>query len=198
MEEQCRPDGVLVIKKRRSPRILREVIELLIIIAIAVIITTLLRLFVINQYEIPSGSMESTIEIGDRLYVEKVSYYFAEPERGDIVTFDDPIEEGRVLIKRCIAVGGQTVDLRDGKVVVDGIILNEPYTLDKPSLPLEPMREVRIKYPYTVPQGSIWVMGDNRTNSLDSRYFGPVSEEDITGKALFRFLPFDRFGAIEP
>jgi signal peptidase I len=103
-----------------------------------------------------------------------------------------------VLIKRCIAVGGQTVDLRDGKVVVDGIILNEPYTLGKPSLPLEPMREVRIKYPYTVPLGSVWVMGDNRTDSLDSRYFGPVSEENITGKALFRFLPFDRFGAIDP
>jgi signal peptidase I len=198
MEEQCSPDGVVVIKKRKSPRILREIIELLIIIALAVVITTLLRIFVINQYEIPSGSMESTIEIGDRLFVEKVSYYFAGPERGDIVTFDDPIEDGRVLIKRCIAVGGQTVDLRSGKVVVDGIIIDEPYTLDKPSLPLEPMRDVRIEYPYTVPQGSIWVMGDNRTNSLDSRYFGPVSEEDITGKALFRFLPLDRFGAIEP
>jgi signal peptidase I len=196
MGEQNKSGGAVVIKHRER-RVLHEIIEILIVIAAAVIITVLLRTFVISQYEIPSGSMEPTIEIGDRLFAEKVSYYFAEPSRGDIVTFDDPIEEGRVLIKRCIAVGGQVVDLKDGKVVVDGLALDEPYVYGKPSVPLDQMTGVRFQYPYTVPEGSIWVMGDNRTNSLDSRYFGPISEKDITGKALFRFLPFDRFGAID-
>jgi signal peptidase I len=196
MEEQNKSGEAIVIK-RKDRRILREVIEILTVIVAAVIITTLLRTFVISQYEIPTGSMVPTIEIGDRLFAEKVSYYFAEPRRGDIVTFNDPIEEGRVLIKRCIATGGEVVNLKDGKVVVDGLVLDEPYTHDKLSLPLDQMAGVHITYPYTVPEGSIWVMGDNRTNSLDSRYFGPISQKDVTGKALFRFLPFDRFGAID-
>jgi signal peptidase I len=178
-------------------KLLRELGELLIVILVAVVITTLLRAFVIDQYEIPTGSMEPTIEIGDRLFAEKVSYNFELPTPGDIVTFDDPIEEGRVLIKRCIAVGGQTVDLEDGKVVIDGEALDEPYTLGRQSKPLTTMTGVTIEYPFTIPADSIWVMGDNRTNSLDSRYFGPVAQDRLIGKALFRSLPLDRFGAIE-
>jgi signal peptidase I len=181
----------------KARRVLRECIEILVIIVIAVILTSLLKAFVIDQYEIPTGSMEPTIEIGDRLFAEKVSYHFTEPNPGDIVTFNDPIEGGRVLIKRCIAVGGQTVDLVDGKVVVDGEALDEPYTHGKMSAPLDQMVGVHFQYPYTVPEGSIWVMGDNRTNSLDSRYFGVVSQKELIGRALFRFLPLDRFGAID-
>ena len=181
----------------KGKRVLREMIEIAIVIVVAAIITLLVRTFVINQYEIPTGSMEPTIEVGDRLFAEKLSYYFAEPTPGDIVTFNDPIEGGRVLIKRCIATSGQTVDLRDGSVYVDGVKLDEPYTHGKPSKPLDTMRGVFIEYPYTIPIGSIWVMGDNRTNSLDSRYFGPVSADELIGRALFRSLPLDRFGAIE-
>jgi signal peptidase I len=94
-------------------------------------------------------------------------------------------------------VGGQTVDLVDGKVVVDGKVLDEPYTRGKPSFPLDQMAGVHFGYPYTVPEGSVWVMGDNRTSSLDSRHFGVVPQEDLIGKALFRFLPLDRFGALD-
>jgi signal peptidase I len=184
-------------RERSGRRVFREVLEILGIIVAAVLLTTLLKIFVVDQYEIPTGSMEPTIEIGDRLFAEKVSYYFAEPKPGDIITFNDPIEGGRVLIKRCIAVGGQTVDLVDGKVVVDGVALDEPYTHGEPSLPLEQMAGVHFGYPYTVPTGSVWVMGDNRTNSLDSRYFGVVPQKELIGRALFRFLPLDRFGAID-
>ncbi|MDR2586878.1 MAG: signal peptidase I [Coriobacteriales bacterium] len=186
----------------RSPgqRILREIGELLIIIVAAIIITTLLRIFVIDQYEIPTGSMEPTIEINDRLFAEKLSYRFAEPTPGDIVTFHDPTRKNggldRVLIKRCIAVSGQTVDLVNGAVVVDGVSLNEPYTHGQPSNPLNPMSGVEIDYPYTVPEGSIWVMGDNRMDSSDSRYFGPITRDELIGRALFRIWPLDRFGAI--
>ncbi|MDR0350441.1 MAG: signal peptidase I [Coriobacteriales bacterium] len=176
---------------------MREAIEFLIIVAIAVALAALLKVFVVEQYSIPTGSMAPTIEVDDRLFAEKVSYYLGPPAPGDIVTFDDPIEEGRVLIKRCIAVGGQTVDLIDGRLVVDGVFPDEPYTYDKPSFPLEGMRGVNIEYPYIVPDGMVWVMGDNRTDSLDSRYFGPVPEDDITGKAFWRFLPFSRFGPLD-
>jgi signal peptidase I len=188
-------------EKSPGRRILREIGELLIIIIAAIIITTLLRVFVVDQYEIPTGSMEPTIEINDRLFAEKLSYRFAEPTPGDIVTFHDPTRKGdgadRVLIKRCIAVGGQTVDLVDGAVLVDGVPLNEPYTHGQPSNPLGSMNDEEIEYPYTVPEDSIWVMGDNRTDSSDSRFFGPIKRDELIGKALFRIWPLDRFGAID-
>jgi signal peptidase I len=199
MEETERPDIVVVdtVKDIRRRKLFREIVEFIVIVLIAVVLTTFLKTFVIEQFKIPTGSMEPTIEVGDHLFAEKVSYRFAQPTPGDIVTFDDPIQEGRVLIKRCIAVSGQTVDLKNGKVVVDGKVLDEPYTYGKQSVPLDTMEGVTIKYPYTVPAGSVWVMGDNRTNSLDSRYFGPISEDRLIGRALFRSLPFERFGAIE-
>lgn len=183
--------------RRRKRRILREIVEILIFIALAVVLTTLIRTFVIDNYEIPTGSMEPTIEVDDRLFAEKVSYHFVAPKQGDIVTFQDPVQPGRILIKRCIATGGQTVDLIDGIVYIDGVPLYEPYTHGKLSLPLETVSGLRIEYPYTVPEGSVWMMGDNRTSSLDSRHFGPVPEDDLIGKALFRFLPLNRFGPID-
>jgi signal peptidase I len=182
--------------KRRN--FLRELLEFVILIVIAVVITTLLKTFVIDQYSIPTGSMEPTIEIDDHLFAEKVSYRFALPTPGDIVTFYDPSDPDRILIKRCIAVGGQTVDVKNGQVYVDGQALTEPYTRNKPSEPLEKqLSGVSISYPYRVPSDMVWVMGDNRTNSLDSRFFGPIPHDQLIGKALFRFLPFDRFGAID-
>lgn len=100
------------------------------------------------------------------------------------MTFQDPEIPGRVLIKRVIAVGGQTVDLVDGKVVVDGVALDEPYTQGKASEPLNPAPDVDVSYPFTVPEGRLWVMGDNRTNSQDSRYFGAIKESSVTGHAV--------------
>jgi signal peptidase I len=199
-EEDARSEGIARsegVSQGKGRHIFRGIVETLIIIVGALILTTLLKTFIIDQYEIPTGSMAPTIEIDDRLFAEKVSYHFVMPKPGDIVTFNDPIEGGRVLIKRCIAVGGQTVDIVDGKVLVDGQALNEPYTHGKPSVPLNQMVGVHFEYPYTIPEGSIWVMGDNRTDSLDSRYFGTIPQEELIGRALFRFLPLDRFGAID-
>ena len=168
--------------------------EFLITLVLAFGLSLLARRFVVESYEVPSGSMLETIQIGDRLIGEKITYHFGSPEPGDIVTFDY-VEEGQTasvpLIKRVIAVGGQTIDLRDGVVYVDGVALDEPYVLGLPTVSLSDVAgSAGITYPYTVPEGCIWVMGDNRTNSRDSRFFGPVSEEDVTSRALFIFWPF--------
>lgn len=155
-----------------------------------------MQAFVVCPYTIPSGSMENTIEIGDNVWSEKVSYYFRDVEPGDIVTFADPEIPGRTLIKRVIAVGGQTVDLIDGVVYVDGVALDEPYTEGQPTAPLKTATGVDITYPYTVPQGDIWVMGDNRTNSADSRYFGSIDESSVTGRAVVIYWPLDHIGVL--
>jgi len=181
----------------RKRSLFRDVMEFAIIILTAVIITMLLRTFVIDNYEIPTGSMKPTIEINDRIFAEKLSYRFAAPTPGDIVTFNDPIKVERVLIKRCIAVGGQTINIVNGKVIVDGVTLDEPYTHGKQTLPLGTHDGLEITYPYLIPEGMVWVMGDNRTDSLDSRFFGPIPEDELIGKALFRFFPLDRFGLIK-
>lgn len=170
----------------------RNFLEWVLVFAVAIAIAMLLRTFVVETFIVPSGSMLDTIQEGDTLVGEKVSYYTREPERGEVVTFRDPEDRSTTLIKRVIATGGQTVNLVDGVVYVDGVAQDEPYTEGKPSEPLPVQSSVvgSISYPYTVPEGSIWVMGDNRTNSLDSRYFGAVSVDDVTSHALFIFWPF--------
>lgn len=170
---------------------LSGVIEMVITVAVALAVALLLRTFVFEVYEVPTGSMLETIQEGDRLVGEKVTYRYSEPKQGDIVTFSNPDGSDTTLIKRVIATGGQTVNLVDGVVYVDGVALDEPYTLGKASYPLDySLTGVSVSFPYTVPEGSVWVMGDNRTNSLDSRYFGAVSVDDITSRAVFIFWPF--------
>lgn len=169
----------------------------LMVFAVAAL-TVLLRMFVFVPYEIPSGSMEETIMPGDMVFSEKISYYMREAQPGDIVTFDDPEVVGRTLIKRVIAVGGQTVEVKDGHVYVDGEELDELYTNGKPSYPLaRTAHNVEVKFPYTVPEGYVWVMGDNRTSSQDSRYFGAVPTSSITGRAALVYWPLENFGLLE-
>lgn len=180
-----------------SSSFFKVIIDLVIMVALILGCYFLLRTFVVGTYEIPSGSMEDTIQIGDRVLSEKITYYSRQPESGEVVTFSDPLYPSRTLIKRCIAVGGQTVDLQNGKVVVDGVVLDESYTEGKPSYPLNTAYGVSVSYPYTVPNGYIWVMGDNRTNSADSRYFGAIPVSSISGRANFIFWPVDHIGALQ-
>ena len=175
----------------------RAFLSIVIMATMVVVITVLLRLFVFVPYEIPSGSMEDTIKTGDMVFSEKLSYYMHSPEYGDIVTFADPEVVGRVLIKRVIATEGQVVDLVDGKVYVDGVELDEPYIGHRPSYPLyRTANGVDVSFPYTVPEGEIWVMGDNRTNSKDSRYFGAVPVSDVTSHAVWTIWPPKDFGTL--
>lgn len=175
---------------------LHSLAQLVLILVAVVAASFLLRTFVFQSYEIPSGSMEDTIMTGDFVFAEKVSYYFGDPEQGDIVTFDDLEVASRTLIKRVIAVGGQTVDLREGSVYVDDVKLSEPYTKGKPSYPLSSSNGSQISYPYRVPAGHIWVMGDNRTSSKDSRAFGSVPVSSVQGHAVFKYWPISSIGAL--
>ncbi len=178
-------------KAKRKHSALVGFIEFVIIIAVAIGLAYFLTNYVVKPYEIPSESMEETIMVNDRVLSESVSYAFGgTPQYGDIVTFIDVENPNRTLIKRVIATAGQVVDVRDGYVYVDGKKLDEPYTQGKKSLKLSGSKE--IAYPYTVPDDCIWVMGDNRTNSSDSRAFGAVPLSNITGKAFVRYWPLER------
>ncbi len=183
--------GVAVFSYLRGWRFLFEII---VVVVAALSLSLVVRTFFVEVYEVPSGSMESTIEIGDRILSEKVSYNFSKPQRGDIVTFDSPTDEGVILVKRVIAVGGDVVDIANGNLYVNGELQQESYAPDPTYELASTYKGKRITYPYAVPDGQMWVMGDNRDNSQDSRYFGSVPIDTITGKVFFRYWPFTRFG----
>jgi len=157
----------------------------------AVIFTVVVRVFIAELFTVPTGSMEQTIMPGDMVLTEKITPHFTDPKPGDVVVFKNPQDDGTVLVKRVIAVGGQTVELRDGYVFVDGVQLDEPYTLGRRSDPLASQMPglPELVYPLTLPEHTVWVMGDNRTNSRDSRYFGPVSTDLVFGHSLCVIWP---------
>lgn len=192
-------DGTLQVEPAQQPEkhsAGRGLVGFVLFIAAVLVLTWGIQNFVCRAYEIPSASMTDTLEVGDHVWSEKVSYYFNDPKVGDIITFTDPLDSDRTLIKRVIATGGSTVELIDGAVYVDGVKLDETYTEGKPSNPLQTAPGVEVTYPYTVPEGYVWVMGDNRTNSSDSRYFGAIPVSSITGHACWIYYPFDRIGAL--
>jgi len=176
----------------------RVVLEYLTAALAAIVIALVLRYFVLDMYEVPTGSMEPNIEIGDRVLAEKISVRFRTIERGDIVFFDDPMIPGRILVKRVIAVAGQEVSLYNGKVYIDGQGTFEPYTHGAETYPLVLAGlTMGIEYPYVVPDGYIWVLGDNREDSLDSRAFGAIPINAVLARAVFRVWPIERFGYLE-
>lgn len=175
----------------------RWLVETIVLVALAFALAQGIKAFLIQPFVIPTGSMIPTIEIGDRVLAEKVTYrWIRKPQYGEIVVFDDPQAQRPQLIKRVIATEGQVVDLKDGKVVVDGKELDEPYTYGKPSLPLDTTGRV-VTFPFTVPDGHVWLMGDNRTNSGDSRVFGARPLESIRGRAFWTYWPPSRFGDLD-
>ncbi len=154
----------------------------------------LARAFVFGNYEIPSDSMLPTLHPGDRVFGEKISSKVGAVHAGDIVTFRDPTDETTVLVKRVIALPGQTVDLKDGRVYVDGALLHEPYLSAGKTYPLPSFR--RLSYPVSLSEGQVWVMGDNRPHSQDSRVFGPLRMSDLIARVTWRYWPTSRVGAV--
>ena len=159
-----------------------------------------IRQFVAEPRYIPSESMVPTLEINDRLIVEKISYLFHPPERGDIIVFSPPAAVSQAcggsanisqeaFIKRVIGLPGDKVEVRDGTVFINSQPLSEPYIAEPPR---------NVTKPQLVPPNSYFVMGDNRNNSCDSRYWGEVPRQNIIGHATFRFFPFNRIGGLNP
>lgn len=172
----------------------RWLIETVLLVGLAFVLAFGIRTWIVEPFMIPTGSMIPTIEIGNRVLAEKITYRFVRPPRyGDIVVFPDPSGQHPHLIKRVIAVGGQTLDLKEGAVYVDGNRLVEPYVYGKPTTPLVPT----VKFPFKVPAGDIFVMGDNRTDSGDSRLFGPIAVKSIDGHAIWTYWPLRYFGKLE-
>ncbi|HVV37675.1 MAG TPA: signal peptidase I [Acidimicrobiales bacterium] len=167
----------------------RQIIEWAVVIIAAFLAATLLRATVVQAFSIPSVSMERTLLVGDRVLVNKRN---RSAHVGDIVVFKRPPGEEAAaikdLIKRVIATEGQTVSARDGQLLVNGVAIKEPY--------LVPGTQTIMDGQVTIPKGDVWVMGDNRSNSRDSRYFGPIKKSSIIGHAYFRVWPPSRWGGL--
>lgn len=163
----------------------KEILEWVKIVVSAALIAFVLNTFVIANSEVPSGSMENTIMTGDRVIGSRLSYHFEDPKRGDIAIFRFPDNEKIYYVKRIIGLPGETVDIVDGKVYINGSDepLDEPY-IREPMIPEEPMH-------FEVPENSYFMMGDNRNYSMDARRWENtyVKREKIIAKVLFRYFP---------
>lgn len=170
---------------------MRGALEWIVILGVALLAAFLIRAYLVQAFYIPSASMEDTLQIGDRVLVNKLSYRLHDVNHGDIIVFDDPNnvqENGRVreLIKRVIALPGDTVEARGGQVFVNNKPVDEPYikkgtvTADFGPQKIEPKK--------------MWVMGDNRGNSEDSTRFGQVNQANIVGRAFVLVWPPSSLG----
>ena len=201
----------------------RSLVEWAVVVAGAIVVALLVKTFVVQAFYIPTGSMEPTLlgelrsdgtrGTGDRVVVDKVSYRLHGVNRGDVVVFANPdrtatdhLGGGTVapvedLIKRVIALPGETVVIRDGHVYVDGGLLAEPYLPASTTTTNGPgnARWTHTCTPAdvcTVPAGTVWVMGDNRTNSQDSRFIGPIAQDTIVGRATTIVWPPNRISGL--
>jgi signal peptidase I len=181
----------------------RWIVELVSVVLVAILFAVLLRTFVVATYSIPSGSMEPTLQIGDRIVVNKLSYHLHGVDRGNIVVFSTPPAEDCAgqpvadLVKRVIGLPGEIISLADGRVYINGHVLPEPY------LPADARNETypgptnaaySLNHAYRIPAGEVFVMGDNRSQSCDSRYWGTIRESTIVGKVDIRIWPLSRLG----
>ena len=190
--------------------------ELPVLILVAFVIAIVIKSFVVQAFYIPSESMQNTLLVNDRVLVSKFIYRFKDPRPGDIVVFVAPpsatgnlpaapggisgffnsLKEGlglpstqRDFIKRVVAVGGQTVQVKDNALYVDNVRKNEPYLKDH-----NPATMGMAEYgPTKVPKDQLFVMGDNRSNSDDSRMFGTITRSSVLGQAFLRIWPVNRF-----
>ncbi|MGH8913922.1 MAG: signal peptidase I, partial [Acidimicrobiia bacterium] len=178
----------------------------------ALVIAVVIKTFLVQPFWIPSESMLHTIQVNDRVMVNKLAFQLGEPQRGDVVVFRDPaapeIEEslpeavirsvleavgirtrGREdLIKRVIGLPGDSITISDNQVHIDGVAIEEPYLDEGLVMPDEG--------PFTVGEGEVFVMGDNRPFSFDSRRFGPIDQESLVGRAFVIIWPIDHFGGL--
>ncbi len=171
---------------------MRGAVEWIVILVGALIVALVVKTFLLQAFYIPSASMEPTLKVGDRVLVNKLSYDFHDVHRGDIVVFSSPPGEDnpdiKDLIKRVIGLPNETVEGRDGRVFINGNPVREPYL---------PAGTVTSAFsPEKIAPGHLWVMGDNRSNSKDSRFFHTISEDLVVGRAFIRVWPVTSIGLL--
>jgi signal peptidase I len=171
---------------QRRRGVFRDLFESLLV---AVVLALVIRFFIFQPFYIPSGSMEPTLLTGDRIIVSKFTYHFREPERGDVIVFRYPRDPDRAFVKRLVALGGETVAIRDDRLYIDGVQVVEGYLPENGSY--------SDFGPAKVPVGSFFMLGDNRANSDDSRVWGFLDEELLIGKAVAVYWPVGRIGGID-
>jgi signal peptidase I len=171
-------------------------------IGMALLLALFIRTFMVQAFKIPSGSMISTLEIGDHILVNKLAYGiripfwedylvdFQKPRRGDVIVFIYPEDRSKDFIKRVIAVGGETVEIRNKEIYIDGKKVDDSHAQFR-GIPGPPQRCQDDCGPLTVPENHLFVMGDNRDSSLDSRFWGFVNLDDVRGKAILIYWSWD-------
>jgi signal peptidase I len=162
--------------------------ELLESVIIAIILALIIRTFLFQFFWIPSHSMEPTLLINDRIIVTRFSYWFNEPQRGDVVVFKYPLDPKKDYVKRLIGLPGEKIQIINSKLYINDILVEESYLPEG------------LKFgdfgPIQVPEGNYFMMGDNRNNSSDSRVWGFVEEDLLIGKAQFIYWPLGRMGRV--
>ena len=171
-------------KKKKS-----SAFELLESIIIAVLLALIIRFFLFEPFFIPSGSMEPTLQIGDKIIVNKIVYRFQEPKRGDIMVFKYPLDPARDYIKRVIGLPGEKLEIKDSVIYINDQPIEEEYL---------PSNSNSANFgPVNIPENAYFMMGDNRNNSQDSRVWGTLPNNYIIGKALAVFWPVNRIGVLK-
>jgi len=176
----------------RSRSSVRSAVEWVVIVAAALLAALLIKTFLLQAFYIPSDSMNPTLVQRDRVLVNKLSYHFHDVHRGDIVVFTRPPGENdpqiKDLIKRVIGLPGETIEGRDGQILINGRALHESYTAKN-----SPLSDFS---PRKIAPGHYFVMGDNRGNSKDSRVFGPIAKSLIVGRAFIRVWPISKISLL--
>lgn len=161
---------------------IKEILAWIFTIVLAIVAAKVINNYIIIKAEVPTGSMEHTIEVDDCILGYQLAYVFSKPERGDIVIFPYPDNPETIYVKRIIGLPGETVEIKNGAVYIDGEPIEEPYLKEA----------MKGEYgPYVVPEGCYFMLGDNRNSSQDSRKWSNtyLKEEDIMAKVLFRYSP---------
>ncbi len=186
---------------------LRTLLDYVVVAVVAVGLALLIQAFIVKPYAIPSASMAGTLRPGDRVLVNRAVYRLRDPRRGDVIVFAYPRDTAVAFIKRVVGEPGDVLQVRGGRLYVNGRPLREPYVhrtqgTQDPTTAAAPVVGTTmtppwsLTRPYRVPAGSYFVMGDNRTNSDDSRDWGVVPRRDVIGEGFFTYWPLDRLGLL--
>jgi len=168
---------------------IKSLFEWVIIIAVAFLLSLVIRNYLIDTRIVPTGSMLPTIQLQDRLIVDRFFYKYGSIKRGDIIVFTAPegIPQDEDLVKRVIGLSGEKVQVKNGKVYINDKALNEPYIAEQPNYEYGPV---------TVPANSYFMLGDNRNLSRDSHYWGFLAANKILGRVWIRYWPVTHFGSL--